>query len=91
MRRSRSGSLVRSRKITRICVAIGFDEPAGLEQRLVGPEHTKQQAESHEVEDRTDGSEHEHELAHEVEVPAARRATMASLTSSIGIVVSEKS
>ena len=61
-----------------------YDEPGGLERRLVGVQHQEQDAESQEVEDRADQSEDDHEalnipdfpmlrLGHDLRVDVVRR------------------
>ena len=41
----------------------GLDKPAGLEQGFIGLQHGQHDIEGQEVERRTDGADHEHEIA----------------------------
>ncbi len=50
----------------------GLDEPAGVEQGLVGLEQCHQQVKSQQVEQRADGANGQHEVADEGHVPAPR-------------------
>ena len=53
-----------------------FDEPAGLEQRLVRVQHREQHVESEEIEQRTDRPDDPHEVADEGHVPGLRAANL---------------
>ncbi len=65
---------MRMMKITSTCVAQGFDEPAGLEQRLIRLQHHQHDVKCQKVEGRADRPDHQHEVANEIHIQNLRTA-----------------